>query len=361
MLTCNNVIAQTPETISAQRKEIMVGHEPSDIAVSSVTNKIYVSNAVSGTVTLIDTGATKEIRVGANPRFIAVDDFHNKIYVANRDSNTVSVIDGNNDSKIKEIPVGIDPVSILVGYNSKIYVANAGRDTISVIDASNDTREKHDIAVGRGPRLIVQTFSGAALVANTFSNTVSVINETTNTVQKTITVGTRPGYLYFDNFGGDVYVGNGGSNTVSLINTTDIHDPNFLRVTNIPVGFPPAGIAVGYGKGFVLSKIFVLSRFNDTLSVIDGRNYTLIDVIQLPIGPGRMTSGAGRLWVSNQFSGTVSVINATDGKKEQLNIPVGGFPSYISFNNGMIYVVKTPRTSGGFHFPLGSVSVINAS
>ena len=79
----------------------MVGLKPHSIAVNEITNKIYVANDDSGTVSVIDSNSgvkVKNIGVGAAPTSVAVDISHNKIYVANRDSNSISVIDGNNDN-----------------------------------------------------------------------------------------------------------------------------------------------------------------------------------------------------------------------------------------------------------------------
>jgi YVTN family beta-propeller protein len=103
---CNGVIAQTVDNIINQRKlfennpQIMVGDNPLHVAIDPFTNKVYIANMESGTVSVIDSNSgsrVKVIRVGDGPSDIAIDIYHNKIYVTNRDSNTVSVIDGNND------------------------------------------------------------------------------------------------------------------------------------------------------------------------------------------------------------------------------------------------------------------------
>jgi YVTN family beta-propeller protein len=77
-----------------------------------------------------------QIDVGDYPTKIAVNEDTNKAYVANYDSGTVSVIDGDSDTKIGEdIPVGGSPVDIAVNEDTEIaYVANEGSDSVSVID-----------------------------------------------------------------------------------------------------------------------------------------------------------------------------------------------------------------------------------
>ena len=72
------------------------------MAVNSATNKIYVTNLVSSTVTVIDgvTRNTTTVPVGSYPKAVAVNPLTNKIYVANgtygSGTGTVTVIDGSN-------------------------------------------------------------------------------------------------------------------------------------------------------------------------------------------------------------------------------------------------------------------------
>src|ERR1017187_7857084 len=63
---------------------VPVGNTPIDLAVNSVTNKIYVANALDPTVTVIDGSAfsTLSISVGTNPVSVAVNSVTDKIYAA---------------------------------------------------------------------------------------------------------------------------------------------------------------------------------------------------------------------------------------------------------------------------------------
>jgi YVTN family beta-propeller protein len=141
LVACNNVNAQTLESLTRQRKlfeipQMKVGRAPVDIKINEETNKIYVVNDRSGSVSVIDSnsGTSKDIRVGVRPVWIAINGDGDKIYVANPGSNTVSVIDGYNDSKIKDIPVGV-PSSIAIGRHM-IYVASGDTGTVSVINGT---------------------------------------------------------------------------------------------------------------------------------------------------------------------------------------------------------------------------------
>ncbi len=77
---------------------IPVGDGPIAVAVNEATNRIYVANYGSNSVSVID-GATgnligSPIAVGDAPDAVAVNEATNRIYVANLDSGSVSVIDG---------------------------------------------------------------------------------------------------------------------------------------------------------------------------------------------------------------------------------------------------------------------------
>ena len=118
-------------------KYIQVGDDPQYIVANPTTHKVYVANAGSNSVSVID-GAVNEVVTnvkGVNGH-LAVNNQINKIYVANAGSNTISVIDGETNSIIGNVAkVGLQPTDIAVNTKTdKIYVANAGSNTVSVID-----------------------------------------------------------------------------------------------------------------------------------------------------------------------------------------------------------------------------------
>ena len=352
MMTCNNVFAQTLETIMQQRKafeispQITVGDSPRDIGVNDITNKIYLANEESNSVSVIDSNsgnAAKDIRVGTEPLSIAVDRLNHKIYVANSASNTVSVIDGDNDSKIKDISVGKSPTYIAVGIG-KIYVANADDNTVSAINASND--QTHAIPVGKHPIYITRLFTHFfkfLLVANADDNTVSAINASNDQkMPYAIPVGKYPTYIA-TGFG-KIYVANSLSNTVSVINASN----NSKEPHDIPVGKYPTYIAYDYTN----NKIYVANSASNTVSVIDGDNDSKIRDISVGKSPTHIALDYtnNKIYVSNRDNNTVSVINGSNYRTHA--IPVGKLPRSIAFNyeTRMIYVANEGSNS---------VSVIN--
>ena len=68
---------------------------------------------------------------GSYPVGITLNPFTNKIYVANQYSNTVSVFDAKTDKLIITIQTGIFPYSIDANqFNNRIYVTNRGSTTL---------------------------------------------------------------------------------------------------------------------------------------------------------------------------------------------------------------------------------------
>jgi YVTN family beta-propeller protein len=77
---------------------------------------------------------TATVAVGTSPIGVAVNATTNRIYVANYISNTVSVIDGASNAVTATVAVGTSPVGVAVNATAnRIYVANTGSNTVSVI------------------------------------------------------------------------------------------------------------------------------------------------------------------------------------------------------------------------------------
>jgi YVTN family beta-propeller protein len=146
--------------------EIPVGKEPRCVAITPDNHKVYVTNAVSGNVYVLDAatyGLRKIITVGTEPTGCALTLDGAKLYVANQSSDTVSVISTTTDSVTKTITgVGVKPRAIAVaevGSQTKVYVTQflaqltddarsieekEGRDDgregrVTVLDAGTDT------------------------------------------------------------------------------------------------------------------------------------------------------------------------------------------------------------------------------
>jgi YVTN family beta-propeller protein len=162
---------------------IPVDSQPIGIAVNPNNNKIYVANAGSDSVSVIDGLSTRlltKVSVGDNPIDIAVNPSTNKVYVTNVLSNTVSVIDGKSNMNSETIKVEKRPVGVIVNHkDNKVYVTNSGTNTLSVIDGKTNSVIS-SFKTGKNPQLLTLHPIGFGvvpiiLVTNYDSNEVSII------------------------------------------------------------------------------------------------------------------------------------------------------------------------------------------
>ncbi len=108
------------QDVGIKRLEIAVGQEPRFVALSPDDREIYVSNTVSGTVSVIplfgsDAGrVVADIAVGTEPRALAVTPNGTRLYVANHTEGTVSVIDVATRRVTATVQVGGQPAAIAI-------------------------------------------------------------------------------------------------------------------------------------------------------------------------------------------------------------------------------------------------------
>jgi YVTN family beta-propeller protein/autotransporter-associated beta strand protein len=280
---------------------------------------LYVPNAGDNSVSVIDTptgtAASSPLAVGAGPQVAAVSGDESVVYVTNETADNVSVINTATGAVTATIPVGNDPVGVVLAPNgTRAYVSNFGAGTVSVIDTATNTVTA-TVRVGVGPALIAVSPDGAtAYVANEFSNTVSVIDTATNTVTASIAVGIQPIGVAVSPDGASVYVTNGVSGTVSVINAATDAVTATIRVGSRPidVAFSPDG-----------TRAYVANQADNRITVIDTSTDSIVARVPVgssPLGVSVSPNGAF-VYVTNQGGDSVSVVSAaTDTVVATLNV-----------------------------------------
>ena len=141
------VISDTTNTIVAN---ITSSHwwSPWGLAYDSAKGEIFLTDAgkqpnVFGAVYIIsDTtnAVIGSIPVGMWPKEIVYDSGTNKIFVANTGSASVSVISDSTNTVVSTVAVGMAPSGMAYDSNKgEIYVANSANNTVSVISDSTNT------------------------------------------------------------------------------------------------------------------------------------------------------------------------------------------------------------------------------
>ena len=247
-----------------------LGSVPGAVAVNPVTNKIYVVNGGSNTVTVIDEAplgaAPLTLPTGTSPSTVAVNPATNKIYVANNGGSGVTVIDGaatdvvigNYITGNGPIAIGINPVS------NKVYVVNNQANSVTVLDGTSQGVIK-TINVDTGPNAIgVNTLTNQIFVSSLINNTVAVIDGTTDSVLFTVPTNAYPFAVTVNPVGKKVYVlAQPAGATAATNNLTIIDTSAIIYSQAAPAGsYPTASVAVGLN-----AKTMAVNALTSTLYV----------------------------------------------------------------------------------------------
>ena len=118
--------------IGTKIAEIGVGEEPRCVAVSPNDQEAFVTNGVSGTVSVVDLAqrrVVKNIKVGTEPRGCALTADGSLLYVANHTDGTVSIIDTSSRTVVGAVNVGRNPTALAITNNG---TGNISDDTVFV-------------------------------------------------------------------------------------------------------------------------------------------------------------------------------------------------------------------------------------
>ncbi len=395
----SNEVSATPSTHNTSgdtvTATIQVGNGPTGVAANSDTNKIYVANHRSGTISVIDgssnsviatvssegdaittnpatnmiyasSGSAVYVINGSNNNVantigisnngflgIAVNPNTNKIYVL--DNGGIQVIDGSTNSITGSItgwPSNYEPGGVAINpITNTIYVSGGliccgpgpsqyASKTLFVINGSTNN-VMGNVTVGTLPEgITVNPNTNKIYVANFESNSVSVIDGVTNSLVGSITVGTNPQYVAVDPYTDKIYASNIGSNTVSVIDGS-----SDTVLDTLSVGSWPQGVAVNTNT----NVIYVANENSNTVNVINGNTSGTSTV---PSSPQNLQTTSGNAQVSLSWSAPSSnggspitnynVYRGTSSGSETLLTAAGNVTSYTdnTVTNGQQYFYK---------------------
>ena len=105
------------QDVANKLTEMAVGLEPRCVALHPNDQEAYVTNALTGTVSVVSLLAFKvvaEIAVGTEPRGCAITPNGTQLYVANHTAGTVSIIDTASRKAVNTITVGGNPTAMAI-------------------------------------------------------------------------------------------------------------------------------------------------------------------------------------------------------------------------------------------------------
>lgn len=238
------------------------------------------SMEMKGNALFFDTDTNKllkSIEVGNHPAHIVFTEDGEEVIVTNNEDNNISVIETKTFSIIASIDTGKSPHGFRISSDSKkAYIANMGEDTVSIIDLKTMKEEKK-IKVGNAPVTTGITTDGRTLVVTlNDENKLAIVDLTTFQVEK-VEVGKGPAQVYIDGSNRYAYVANQGTEEVPS-NTVTVVDLNSIKaIATVKTGKGSHGVVTSSdGK-----RLYVTNMFEDTVSVIDTENNKVIDKIEV--------------------------------------------------------------------------------
>jgi YVTN family beta-propeller protein len=305
-----------------------------------------------------------------------------KAYVGNFKDSTVSVIDTGTERVVATVPVAAGPDGIIVAPGGRsVFVSGSSASTVSEIDASTD-RVARNIDVGKGPQGLAMTTDGKwLLVAVNGDDRVAFVDTTAHGVSATVPV-PKPHTIAIRPDGRQAYVASQEPGHFALV-VIDMATRSV--VTEIPLDKPPRDLEFGHdGKALYLTlagvpAVQVLDPATNQWSapVPTGVSPHIaqhfagmasgVVVVQGPgevmlfdpatraavrsIGVGKqphwldLSADGKKLWVSNEGSNDVSVVNLAGGPVH--TVAVGNAPRKVAVQR--VAATEAAHAGGSSH------------
>ena len=249
-------VKPTKITLQPDQKYVWVSHEGSQPAASGVT--------------VVDTGTLKvaaQFPTGAGRHDIVIGGDSRLAFVSNRDSRTISIIDVQKLTKVNDVKVGPNPVSLALSELSKaLYTVSETDGTIAVIDPQGQILTR--IKAKPGSRLIRFAPGGRyGFVLNSKESTVSIFDAASNRMLHEVKVGKAPDQIIF-------------SDTFAFIRSLETESVNMIRLatigTEIDITEFPGGQGIpGQGSAPVQADSIVLAPEGDSVILANPVDKTL--------------------------------------------------------------------------------------
>ncbi|HDR00515.1 MAG TPA: YncE family protein [candidate division WOR-3 bacterium] len=301
---------------------IPTGQQPTALALSPVSNRLYVGNDElngPGTVTVINTAdnsVTTTLNVGDAPLAMAWNSTRNKVYVMNRNSPSVSVIDCAAERVTTTISLSQTLNSIVYNpVNDRIYVSSGAFQrpgVVHIINCANDQATGSFNSGSNAGAMAVNPVNNRLYIANIASSNLQVMNCVNHTSLATLRTGDSPQGIIWTPDNRIFVTSYWGSKLHAMYGDS----LRFFRETNL-TGNPEAML---YNSR--TEKLFVAKPLQSQVAVVDariGHEGRIIDEINVGSGPRAFAfyPAEDHIYVGNAWGRTVTVLKDVIGVAER--------------------------------------------
>jgi YVTN family beta-propeller protein len=340
-------------TLAASACAILVGCSPSKPSTQGAPApvadsggpRIYVTNEVSGDLSVIDSGTGNvlaTVPLGKRPRGIHPSPDGKTLYVAlsgspiagpdvdestlpppDKSADGIGVFDVAQNKLVKVIPGGSDPENFDVSKDGQfLYISNEDTSSASVVDVTQG-KVQNNFKMGEQPEGVKVTPDGKRVfITSEEDGTIAVLDPAAGKIVSTFKVGHRPRNIAFMPDGKHAYVNAENDGGIVLVDAV-----KYKMIKPIPLGKP----------GVIKPMCVILSKDAKRLYVSTGRGqqvFTLDTATNAVLGSvkvgkrpwGIALSPDGKtLYSANGPSNDISVVDVATNTVTK-TIPVGKGP-----------------------------------
>ncbi|WP_213804044.1 beta-propeller fold lactonase family protein [Granulicella sp. dw_53] len=307
--------------------------------------RIYVTNEVSGDLTVIDSVTYKvlaTVPLGKRPRGIHASPDHKTLYIAlsgspiagpdvdestlpppDRSADGIGVFDVKQNKVIRILHGGPDPENFDVSKDGKqLFISNEDTSAVSILDVASGTILK-SFQMGAQPEGVKITPDGKFVyITSEEKGNVAVLDPEAGKIVATIAVGHRPRSIAFLPDGSRAYINAENDGTVvvvdtkkhKMIKTISIGKPGIIKPMGVLLSLDASKLYVSTGRGH---QVFTINTATDT--VIGS-----VEVGQRPWGIALSPNGK-TLYSANGPSNDISAVDLTTNTVTH-KIPAGKSP-----------------------------------
>lgn len=288
----NRVIAVDP---AGKQSVIDVGRQPNAIAIDPEMNRIYVVNAGSGDVSVIDGSHNRVIATlptDKRPYAIGIDAALHRAYVTNTFSDKLTVIDGSTITA-RQLPLGSKDYVETDTRRHLAFFISYEDPALTILDRTEKARHAH-LGLSHPWGLAVDEEHGLVYVTEIGTDTLVAYHEDTGKAE-TAHTGAMPDAVGVDEAANRIYVANYVGDSVTILDGTTLQ-----QIATVPAGHHPQALGVDQQR----HRVFVANTHSNNVTVIDGTTNGLIATVPAGTNPYAVAvdPASGQVYVANYGS-----------------------------------------------------------